>query len=252
VIMTSQYSDIPQEALPPEDSLPLPQSLRTFGGMLLLSMVLHLGIAMYLAIAPRGMAGPNGGDVFDVALSEPVQVTPAMALPQKQIEAEDAPELPDTSPEPVNETSTPVSEVPPPPLPVLAPPTSLMFGISSGSFASFGDGLTLKEDIRAYFLDILERINTSWQKEGVGVKLAAPAMLLLSIDRSGEVRMVQTLQSSGNPIHDRLLAKAVTNAAPFPPVPENYRGQSFETPLRFTPPLSLMAFGTSPAIIPPH
>jgi TonB family protein len=250
--MTSQYSNIPQETLPPEDTFSFAPSLRTFGGMLLLSMVLHLGVALYLAITPRGIDGPNGV-VFDVALSDPSPATPAMTTPlEEETTAEDAPTLPETTPEQVKEASTPTTEAPPPPLPILAPPSSLMFGISSGSFASFGDGLTLKDDIRVYFLDILERINTSWQKEGVGVKLASTAMLLLSIDRSGEVRMVQTLQSSGNPMHDRLLARAVTSAGPFPPVPENYRGQSFETPLRFTPPLSLMSFGASPASIPPH
>lgn len=246
--MSEQFND---STLQDDDAQLIPPQFRSFGGMLALSVFLHLAIAAYLATAPRGIDGPQGSTI-DVSLSElatPLATT-AMTAPPEEIDddAEEAlPELPPSEEAPapaVPEPATAATELP--------PPSSIMFGISSGSFASFGDGLTLKEDIRTYFLEILERVNSSWQKEGVGIKLSSPAVLLLSIDRSGQARGAQILQSSGNSMHDRLLMKAVTNAAPFPAVPDSFVGASFETPLRFTPPLSLMSFGTPATVIPPH
>lgn len=230
----------------------MPQSIRSFGWMLLLSLLLHLGGAAYLSLAPRGIDGPTA-PVLDVALSEPAPAAAPMTTPPlttettEEAEPEEVPAVPD------NPVSQPATTAPPaPPAEIVAPPSSLLFGISSGSFASFGDGITLREDIRSYFLEILERINASWQKEGTGVKLTSQAMLLLSIERSGELHSVQMLRSSGNAVHDRLLANAVSKAAPFPPIPASFVGRTFETPLRFTPPLSLMSFGSLPAITSPH
>jgi TonB family protein len=174
-----------------------------------------------------------------------------MTTPPEEAESPDDEVIPETT-VPQTMVEPPPAVVAPPAANVSASPSSIMFGISSGSFASFGDGLSLREDIRPYFLEILERINTAWQQEGKGVKLTAPAMLLISIERAGELNNVQILQSSGNQLHDRLLARAVAKAAPFPAVPESFNRRTFETPIRFTPPLSLMSFDTPQLAIPQH
>jgi TonB family protein len=239
--------DIPLDDAPLEFS----PSLRQFGGMLFLSLLLHLAVALYLSVAPRSGIGP-GTAVFDVAITESSPPAPAMYTQQ---EASMEPEEPDLADPPAESEATatpPLAEVPAQVVSTPAPPSSLLFGISSGAFASFGDGVSLKDDIRPYFLEILERINASWHKEGSGVTLAAPAMLLVSIERNGELRAVQTLQSTGNPYHDRLLARAVRSAAPFPVMPASYTPPTFEAPLRFSPPLSLMSFGAPAAVMPPH
>lgn len=250
--MSTQFSEIPPDDLDVADSFQLTQALRSLGGMMLVSLLLHAAVGLYLVMAPQGIDLPQG-PIIDVTLSAPPQPTPAMTVPKEIATTDSEEEVP------AQEPAEPAPSIPPQTAPpttasptILAPPTSLMFGISSGSFASFGDGASLREDIRPYFLEILERINTSWQKEGTGVKLTSPAMLLISIERSGELNRVQILQSSGNPAHDRLLSRAVANAAPFPAVPETYTGFTFETPVRFTPPLSLMLFDAAPVIMPPH
>lgn len=243
-------SDIPHDTLATEEAPLLSPSTRKFGSMLILSTLLHLAAALYLASAPPGIDGPTG-EVLDVSLSDPAPVVPPMTTPLEEADSPEDEVIPETT-VPQTAVEPPPAVAVPPAATVIAPPTSIMFGISSGSFASFGDGLSLREDIRPYFLEILERINTAWQQEGKGVKLTAPAMLLISIERAGELNNVQILQSSGNQLHDRLLARAVAKAAPFPAVPAGFNRRTFETPIRFTPPLSLMSFDTPALTIPQH
>jgi len=241
---------------PPDDSpetdtdLSLTPDERRFIWMLGLSLLLHLLIAAVMGALPKGGGPFHSPPVVEVSLD---QLPPAEStLPPEKPEVPDNEAIPepaaseqDVSP-PLPESAVPEPEPSPSP-----EPSSISFSISAGSFMSFGDGTTLRDELRPYFLDMLERINRSWQQTGKGVRLARGAMLLVSIDRGGKMRGVRILQSSGDRRHDRLLVDAIERGE-YAPLPEGYEKETFEAPIRFSPPLSLMNFDTFLSRPPPH
>ncbi|GIX48370.1 MAG: hypothetical protein KatS3mg131_2581 [Candidatus Tectimicrobiota bacterium] len=61
------------------------------------------------------------------------------------------------------------------------------------------------------------------------------ATALLRVGRDGEVVHFELLQGSGNELFDASLRRAVQQAAPLPPLPEDYRGAYLEVLIRFRP-----------------
>jgi colicin import membrane protein len=64
-------------------------------------------------------------------------------------------------------------------------------------------------------------------------KLQATA--LLTVSREGDVAHLKLLQPSGNPLFDDSLLRAIKQAAPLPPLPEDYQGAFLEVEMRFRP-----------------
>lgn len=229
---------------------PFSPDQRRFLRMLALSVMLHL-ILLIIASGLRGGGARMGTlPVVDVSLTdlpvtdnpvptdEPAPVTPREALPSP---------LPD-DPADAGENVPPPS---PPDAAAEQEPSSISFSISAGSFMSFGEGSSLKDELRPYFLEMLERINRSWQHTGRGVRLSRGALLLVSLERDGKIREVRILQGSGNRSHDRLLVAAVEGTV-FSPLPESYGKETFEAPIRFSPPLSLLSLDNLLPGAPPH
>jgi len=48
------------------------------------------------------------------------------------------------------------------------------------------------------------------------------------------------MTSSGNPAYDRAMMRTLEASSPLPPLPESYRGDFFQAPLRFNVPLNLL------------
>lgn len=223
--------------------------------MLALSLVLHLSLMAVLSGLPGGGPGEGPAAVMEVSLND----IPAMEEPVsdtvEEISAAPPEEAPASEPESASAIPEPADDtrVSPPRADSRESmePSSISFSISAGSFTSFGEGTSLKDEIRPYFLEMLQRINRSWQNTGRGVRLTRGAMILVSIDREGKLRDVRILQGSGNRSHDRMLMAAVETTL-FEPLPENYRKDTFEAPIRFTPPLSLLSFDGLLSNPPPH
>jgi len=57
--------------------------------------------------------------------------------------------------------------------------------------------------------------------------------VLCRIDRSGSVQQAGIEQPSGNPAFDRAALRAVYASAPFPPLPQAYRGTTLTLHLEF-------------------
>jgi periplasmic protein TonB len=115
-----------------------------------------------------------------------------------------APSEPPTSP------STARSAPPPPPL-----------GQATGSPHGAGvRTLTVSDFPYAWYISTIQRkLEEQW--DGKAVPGRQPE-IIFEIDRSGRLRNPLVAKSSGNPLYDRVALRAVTDAAPFPPLPAEF------------------------------
>jgi TonB family protein len=86
--------------------------------------------------------------------------------------------------------------------------------------------------MRAYEARVREQITDAWNPPP-GKSLEATA--LLTIDRDGQVTSFALLRRSGNAMFDESLLRAIRQASPFPPLPQDYSGQQVEVQSRFRP-----------------
>jgi protein TonB len=86
----------------------------------------------------------------------------------------------------------------------------------------------------AYTSLIVERIAQQWQTAGLDPRSQrAPAIITFNIHRDGSVDRPVTMQSSGNYNVDTTAQRAIVLAAPFPPLPAQYNGDSANVEVRF-------------------
>jgi len=118
---------------------------------------------------------------------------------------------------------------------------SLGLRITSGYFASIGEGETLRDDIREYYFEMLRSINEKWWvNKDNHLEGKKSAVFYLVIARNGTIVDRKLVESSGNPAYDKAMLQTLEAANPLPPLPETYRGDFFQAPLRFNAPLNLM------------
>jgi len=101
-------------------------------------------------------------------------------------------------------------------------PTPGAGGIGVGSGAPFGF------QFGAYATLVRDRVGQRWRTEQVDPRLRTlpPAIVTFEILRSGQVRNIRIVQSSGNRALDYSAERAITEAAPFQPLPPQYGGNS--------------------------
>jgi len=87
--------------------------------------------------------------------------------------------------------------------------------------------------LRTYQELIRQKITNAWsippQSKGL------QAVVFLALDRTGRVAQLHFVQRSGNVLFDESLQRAIKQAEPLPPLPEDYAGQFLEAELRFRP-----------------
>lgn len=95
-------------------------------------------------------------------------------------------------------------------------------GVGVGTGAPFGF------QFGAYATLVRDRVAQRWRTDQVDARLRSlpPAIVTFEIIRTGEVRNIRVVQSSGNRALDYSAERAVTEAAPFQPLPAQYRGSS--------------------------
>jgi protein TonB len=73
-----------------------------------------------------------------------------------------------------------------------------------------------------------ERVAQKWRTDSVDARIRTlpPAIVTYEILRNGTVRNVRVVQSSGNALLDNSAQRAIYEAAPFPPLPNGYEGNS--------------------------
>src|SRR5271170_1162298 len=100
-------------------------------------------------------------------------------------------------------------------------------GVGVGPNSAFGNQFGAYADL------VVQRVTQKWQTNGLAGLQAPMAVITFDIMRDGSVRNSKIAQSSGSASLDYSALRAVTDAAPFPPLPSNYSGSSTNVELRF-------------------
>lgn len=93
-------------------------------------------------------------------------------------------------------------------------------------FGGFGDGLA--DFAYPYYLNrIQDEIRVNWFPSRIdpGPGVILQTVVYFRIYRNGSIATVEIKQASGLPNFDLIAQRAVTNAAPFPPLPAEYDGE---------------------------
>ena len=222
------------------------------------SVALHLACTALLLALPQGPATRQSVTYVDlrlpqqhaVAMTPPSQAPkPVPQPPQPHPAAETPPAETPTAPEPapLSQQAKPLPEQPPAPATaqVAQEPsrTTLGMGLTRGYFKSLGDGETLREGVKGYYQELLQKVNEKWWlDQQIDKRQVAPLIINLVVARNGEIVDTQIMASSGNPRYDRVVQTALAAAGPLPPLPATFDGNFFEAPIRLVPPLNLMAW----------
>jgi len=164
------------------------------------------------AVAPRLPSRP-------VALPRPGE----KELPPLGAPAERRPPAPPTA---VRAGETPVEarQAPPPPL-----------GLATGSVSGTGVlTLDVSDFPHAWYLrQVLQKVEERWQKQGQTSEPSQKPLVLVEIQRDGSIRAPKIEKSSGNAFYDQAALRAIADASPFPPLPQEWSKPSLRVMFRF-------------------
>lgn len=204
---------------------------------LVISIMLHLLISIGFIISyTQSKTGTTISYIDIHETSAPSQqLIPAMSSPVQQAEQPDpAPEPSADSIDAANNSSkettadTASGDL----------SSTLEQGMANGYFSSLAEGRTLRDDIRGYYFDILEKINNIWwQKSGSLTEIARQEGIIeIVIDRSGKLVDSRPLKSTGSRLVDKAIIEAINEASPFPYLPASYEMGFFRAPLKISKP----------------
>jgi periplasmic protein TonB len=215
------------------------------------SVMLHLACVYVLFTMPSGSSSPRTSVTY-VDLNAALHPAPAMTVPPREATP------PTTAPEP---EAPPVPETPPqaqqlqPALPSQPAAvqetrqeeqrshTVMGLGLTKGYFKSLGEGETLREGVKGYYLEMLQVINEKWWvDQQLDKRRLAPVVVSLTVARNGEIAGIELMRGSGSRSYDKAVMAALAAASPLPPLPASYVGDFFKAPVRLVPPLNLMAW----------
>jgi protein TonB len=225
------------------------------GYALALSLVLHIGAALVFIIAGGFRTG--GKTTPDFLIQEVALAPSISALPKPEpAPAERRPAMTPASPSTALETDQPVQEpVTEPPAESMTGPgkeattlmsTPLGLGMTHGYFSGLSDGRSLKDDIRGYYFEMVEKINREWWDKAGLLKepLRQDGIFEVLIQRDGTILSTRMLRGTGSREADRVLAEIIKKASPLPPLPSNYDQNLFQAPLRIKAPSFLFRLGS--------
>jgi len=210
------------------------------------SLALHMGAAVAFIIAGGlRMAGEQAA-IFNI---QEISLAPSLSAPAKAPAAapEPQPAMTPATPQPDREADQPAPEpAPEQPMESTSGPakegglmsTPLGLGMTHGYFSGLADGRTLRDDIRGYYFEMVEKINREWWDKAGLLKepLRRDGIFELLVQRDGTIVSIRVLQGSGSKEADRLLAEIIRKASPLPPLPPSYELDLFRAPLRIKAP----------------
>lgn len=211
------------------------------GYALALSLVLHIGAALIVIFAcsfRTGVKSPGSIVIQEVAFA------PSISTAVKTSALKDSPPaLPEPAPESAGEND--LTEQQPPSMEHDAQNKAIMstplgLGMTHGYVTSLANGMSLRDDIRDYYFDMVGKINGAWwDRAGVITEpLRQDGVIELLIQRDGTIISIRILQGTGSREADRLLTEALKNTR-LAPLPPSYELDIFNVPLRIKAPTSL-------------
>jgi len=221
------------------------------------SVILHLVCAFLMLGLPSGSPAPSPLVTYidlNAALRPapvtvppkavpPVAMTPPEAAPKPQ--PPPPPEIPPQAKQPEALSPQPAAAAAARETRVEEPRshTTMGLGLTKGYFKSLGEGETLREGVKQYYLEMLQVINEKWwMDQQIDKRRLAPIVVTITIARNGAITDSMILRGSGNSRYDKAVLAAIAAASPLPPLPANFDRDTFQAPIRLVPPLNLMAW----------
>jgi len=223
---------------------------RWMGCALAISLMMHL-LAVVLVVAAGSVI--RSAPVISGIQVENVILSPAISRPKPAA----APLVPMPS------ETVPPSDVSPGEKPVQAPAavlpspkgktsgemkdlmtTPLGLGMTYGYVSSLGEGNSLREDIRGYYFEVVEKINHEWWKRADGLKepIRRDGIIELYVRPDGSVISQRMYQGTGSQEADQVLHDVIKAVSPLPPLPASFDQDMFLAPLRIKAPSNLFRF----------
>jgi len=84
-----------------------------------------------------------------------------------------------------------------------------------------------------YVRQVIQKVEAEWKRQN---RLSEPPqrpLLYFEIQRNGAIKLPTVKESSGNPIYDQAALRAVVDASPFPPLPQDWTRPALGLELRF-------------------
>ncbi len=220
---------------------------------LALSLVLHIGATLAVIIAGAFRVEERHSQVFSI---QEIALTPSISAPANPAAAASGrqPALTQEVPTAARETDSPEQEPVPASASAQHPDTTgslekgsglmstpLGLGMKHGYFSGLADGRSLRDDIRGYYFEMVEKINREWWNNAGLLRkpLHQDGVFELLIQRDGTIVSIRLLQGTGSSEADRMLAKTIRDASPLPALPPAYEPDLFRAPLRIKSPTSL-------------
>jgi TonB family protein len=211
-----------------------------FAISLAVSIALHLVSVLFVAYiwtSPPAVPGATFLEMRDL-VTEPVKSSPTISAP-RQMSAPGEDLLQQDQPSESSQEANPPQTKTDHPEAVSSTPLGL--GMSYGFVSSLGDGATLREDIRGYYLQLVEKINRVWWERAgtLSDAIRQDGIAVVVILNDGTLVDRQISRSTGSVEADRALLESIEQAAPMPPLPAGFMRDVFTAPLKITAPLQL-------------
>lgn len=114
-----------------------------------------------------------------------------------------------------------------------APPAAR--GLPTGSPSGVGAlSLDASDFPYAWYLrQVLQKVQGEWQRQNQINEPSQKPLVFVEIQRDGSIRTPKIEQTSGNPFYDQAALRAIVEASPFPPLPQDWSRPSLRVMFRF-------------------
>jgi len=129
-------------------------------------------------------------------------------------------------PERAQRTERPVESRPAPPA-----PRGLPTGSPTGAGALAIDASDFP--YAWYLRQVLQKVQTEWQRQNLRNDPTQRPLVMVEIQRDGSIRAPRIEQTSGNVVYDQAALRAIVEASPFPPLPQDWSRPSLRVMFRF-------------------
>ncbi|KAB0668813.1 TonB C-terminal domain-containing protein [Oryzomonas sagensis] len=121
--------------------------------------------------------------------------------------------------------------------------TPLGLGMTYGYISSLAEGRSLREDIRGYYFEVVEKINREWWKRADGLKepIRRDGIIELYVQPDGSIISQRIYQGTGSREADQVLQDVIKAVAPLPPLPASFDQKVFLAPLKIKAPSTLFS-----------